>query len=398
MDANVVLIIEYRISMLFLLAFMLLFLRLRHSIPKSLAIAAACFTLTWALDAWVYVATGAVAVQIACSVIEGAMVQGTAFLLSKYRDFRALFTGLTSAAYVLFGNVAFSAVNLAAGSQAAMAAQIAVHTALLLYFSLRLRPSYLSEMDLPSKVWMPLCVLPLLFYCTVYSLYVLPGTPAVYSVISALFVLLLMAASYLLVFRLVSQQRRETDLMRNNEYLEMYAKNLQQSTRQQQEAQAETALIRHDMRHYAALANAYLDADEPGKIRELLDHLNDRLTEAKVDTYCANVAVNGILTDFARSAQAEHIPFFCEAVVPVVLEKIDEFEFATVVSNLLENAFNAVEQMPDTAERFVRMKARPVKGQYVLEVSNPFTGERPSEETGLPLSSQGKGTAWACAA
>lgn len=394
MDPTLSLLVEYRISMAFLLAFMLLFLRLRYNVGQSIAIAVGCFLVTWLMDTGIYTQASSVGVRVLCTIGEAAIVQGCAFLLSRYRDSRALFTGITAAAYVLFGNVLFSTVDLYSGNAwIAIAAQTAMHTGLLAVFYIRLRPFYREEMDYRTKGWAVLCVLPLLFYCTIYSLYVLPGqqqTPA--TVLTAVFVLLLMVAAYDLMFKLVAWQRREDTLQRNNEYLETYARNLEQSAHNLQEAESETALIRHDIRHYAALIKAYLDADEPAKIHELLVRLNERLDDVQSETYCENIAVNGILSSFAHIARAEHIPFFCEATVPQVLEGIDEFEFATVVSNLLENAFIATEEISDPQKRFVRLKARRVKNQRVLEVSNSFSGERRLDrETGLPLTRGGAG-------
>lgn len=395
MSQTLVTLIQFRISMAFLLAFMLLFLRLRYRWGVSIAIACAVYLATWAMEVFLILPQpGWDTVDITLwTMLEALVVQATAFVLSRYRDFRALFTGITSAAYVLIGNVLFTDVYLYTGNlEASVAVQVVIHGGFLAFFIIRVRKEYLEEMDLRATGWGPLCIIPALFYAAEYSLYVLPGAQMQVVVLPSVLMLFIMAYAYSILFRLVSQQRRDSILQRNNEFLDTFSKNLAHETQSLQDSEAKTALIRHDMRHYSAMIRAYLDAGEPEKIRELLGRLDDRLDETQPKKYCENMTINGILSGFVRQANLKHIPCYCDVQIPEIAKGFDEFELATVIANLMENALSAAEEVPDPADRFVRLKARRIKEQALVEVSNSFVGERRfSDTTGLPLSDKGEG-------
>jgi sensor histidine kinase regulating citrate/malate metabolism len=66
---------------------------------------------------------------------------------------------------------------------------------------------------------------------------------------------------------------------------------------------------------------------------------------------------------------------------------VDEMQLAIVVSNLLENAIHACEELPED-ERFIEIKAK-YKEQLLLEISNPCDGKVPLDEEGHPYATAG---------
>ena len=61
--------------------------------------------------------------------------------------------------------------------------------------------------------------------------------------------------------------------------------------------------------------------------------------------------------------------------VPAEFEQAKDFGFATMLSNLLENAFIAVCKVPDSKERKVSVRIEPKKGQLIIEIRNNYFGK-----------------------
>ena len=80
--------------------------------------------------------------------------------------------------------------------------------------------------------------------------------------------------------------------------------------------------------------------------------------------------------------------------VPAEFEQAKDFGFATMLSNLLENAFIAVCKVPDSKERKVSVRIEPKKGQLIIEIRNNYFGKLDiSRETGLPAAEEPAETA-----
>lgn len=149
--------------------------------------------------------------------------------------------------------------------------------------------------------------------------------------------------------------------------------------------------MRHDLKHYSIMINSYLDEGRKDEIRDLLRELNEHVNETKTVRYCENLAVNGIIVHCAKQAAKQRIYFEASLEIPQKMQ-INEFEFATVVSNLMENAINAAAQIEDVNRRFVKISAHGVKGKLILQICNScFSEPEISKFTGLPVSAGGGG-------
>ncbi len=384
--------IHYQISMFFLLTFLLTFSPLRFSFVKSLLLAGCSFCITILLDYHVFLNMHLEAMPFTFRLIEIVIVQGLAFLLSKYRDFRALFIGLTSSAYVLFGNILGVICFYHVSYFLPFIVQAFIHLMLLFFVLWKIRPALQEEIQLYSVNWKLLCFVPALFYGITHALSIYPTEEytVASNIVCAFLILLLMAISYSLFVNILYQQRKDYELTRNNEYLENYAHRLKHEADIVAENEFNTSVIRHDMRHFSALIHTYLQAGDTDKVNELLLQLNNRLDATTPKRFCKNLAVNGIISTLYPQIVKKAIDFEYDLEIPQSLS-VNEFEFATVVSNLLENAINATSQLPEDTERKIKIKSRIVKNQLIFEITNSYSGDLDiSSATGLPKSSQGR--------
>lgn len=379
--------------MAFILAYILMFQPLRYRLGKTIAIATIAYLVTFAID-YTYFTTSSLTAggTLLYTIVEILIVQGTAFLVSAYRDFRTLFTGFCAAAYVMIGNIAYAyALNLSAGIPLALVVQTAIHTALLAYFIVRMRSSYLETLENTTIPWGFMCVIPACFYAALYFLFLFTPEGSAAAIVPSAVILLLMVATFILVYEFISRMRHDNELMQNNEILEAYAQCLEHEASIFETAEARTAILRHDMRHKGTLILAYLDAGETDKVRALVNETSIEIDQSAPVKYCDNIAVNGILSHYAQHAHDNAVAFSCSVNLPAQLA-VDEFEYATVMLNLLENALDSAKEVKDPDKRAVRLKVTRSKGQSLLEVSNTYEGERQfSAETGLPISRRGAG-------
>ena len=103
-----------------------------------------------------------------------------------------------------------------------------------------------------------------------------------------------------------------------------------------------------------------------------------------MDYYCANAIVNYILTDFANKCKEKQVAFTCVAGVEELA--VDEILFSSILSNALDNALNAQEEMAEDRRR-VELMLKLVNGKLLLSVKNP-TATVPVFVDGLPLSAR----------
>lgn len=387
---------EYRISALFVLIYIFLFSKQKYDKKRSLGILLFCYLIMGMLDWWDIYITQKTTYSIPVMLFLIVLVQMTCLLFFAYRDFRALFTGITSSVYVLFGNSLCDMVYVHTKSYVlGIAVQILVHSLILVGLYRTIRKEYLWELENTEKGWGSLCLIPALFYCIIVSLIAWPSNflEEPKNELPAILVLILMIAVYVIIASRFYQRRKEQELNHDIDLLQNHAKNLRDELYVSQEKDAEMAVIRHDFHHYINLMRIYLESDEMEKLQKALMVIDKELEQAAPKKCCENIAINGIVSKWEKRAKKNQITFTYHLDVPPNLKSDSfEIEFAAVVSNLLENAVLAAAAIKDNdKERFVSIYIAKSKGRLILEMTNSFSGEYQMDSEGqFLISSRGK--------
>ncbi len=385
---------QFRISMFFVLCFMAVFLPLIQSKKKIAAGLVVCYGITALMDYLYFVVGGGNGNPLIFTLTEIVAVQAVPLTISRYHDFRAVFVGFTAAVYVLTGNIVSTTLLLTGVPFAVnFICQCLIHIVILFILAWYIREpfmEYLTNRDLP---WGEMCVIPAMFYTAIYACSMWPAN--IYrqpeNILGVTVILLLMVVVYIMIIKVFTTMKQQGENERRLESLEQYAKRLKIETDSLQEKEMEAAVLRHDLRHFSILINSYLEEGNEEKIRELLDELNERAALTKPVRYCENLALNGIIARHAALAKELGLRFKVEAEIPREMS-INEFEFATVASNLLENAVNAARDAQDRMLRFVEMTACCAGSQILLTIKNGCETEPEiSQKTGLPISEGGAG-------
>lgn len=386
--------ILYRISMLFLLLFIYLFLSLRYKKVTTITMLIISFILSGFIEYYQFFSNPNDIESLLATLINIVLIQGTVFLISYFRDFRALFTGISAAAYVLLGNVvSIISWYVFKSNLIAIIIQITIHLLILILANKYLKDKYHFELENRKFGWGQLCLIPALFYIIIYSLAIWPSnieqTPS--NSVGIIFILLNSGITYTIISKLFYQQRIDDILERNNEFLKPYFASLRREIELTKAKEEQTAILRHDIRHTNNLIISYLKTNQVQQIYQLLNQVNHNLNETKPKIYCENKIINSIITSYILKAKENNIDFNMIIDVPQNLNSINEFELAIVLSNLLENAINATIKLP-SQERKVQLKLYPVKNQLLLDITNTFKDKYQfSPNTGLPLSKNGEG-------
>ena len=131
------------------------------------------------------------------------------------------------------------------------------------------------------------------------------------------------------------------------------ADNLQVMLRAQEETRAE----RHEMRHHMLLLNEMLKRDQAQRAGEYVRFLMDRVDALPTGTYSDNIIINAIAGHYLNNAKAEGIAVTTDIHATEKTALPDE-ELCVLLTNMLENAFEAAVAMREDKERFIRLTFR----------------------------------------
>lgn len=151
------------------------------------------------------------------------------------------------------------------------------------------------------------------------------------------------------------------------------------------------SIAQHDSRHFNNTLLALLQQGETDKAAGFIRQQSAALPQ-KPQSYCENVPVNAAVSYYAQLAYQQGIRCELRLDIPENLS-VDELSLAMAISNLMENAINAVSFLP--AEKRELYFTAVHTGQLILEMTNPYEATVTLDENGLPASKKeghGKGS------
>lgn len=178
------------------------------------------------------------------------------------------------------------------------------------------------------------------------------------------------------------EYEQKADAERNEQVIRMM---LEQQTKELdaiRRGEQEIRLLRHDMRLHLGNIAFSLENDDLDTAKQTLSGLTAQIDATIVRRYCDMPAINYILLAFADKCQKANIAF--SASVQLTEPVFDEIIFASILSNALDNAYNAQMQLSEN-QRKVRLSLKHYDKKLLLSVKNPFL-KAPVFCDGLPVS------------
>ena len=271
------------------------------------------------------------------------------------------------------------------------AVRIILYIIFFLVFHFLIRPIYRQSLE-HSSIFFSVSIIICFCYMTIFLsskdlvvtfteqklpilLFVLATATAYFAVF---FTLKIMAKDYKLQEDNINSQSRQ-------ELMELSIANLKQQL-QIMDEKAEIGLRdTHNRRNYQNTILELLNADEIEEAKRLLTP--DKHVLLKKEQYCENKTVNAIITNMVRLDKEKKITIKMNLDIPQKLP-VDDIEFAMVIANLLENALQAVENLPmqTSDDRWITFTCKFAGIQLALEITNSYTGKILMDQDGYPLS------------
>ncbi|MCR4591042.1 MAG: GHKL domain-containing protein [Lachnospiraceae bacterium] len=173
-----------------------------------------------------------------------------------------------------------------------------------------------------------------------------------------------------------AEKMRQQDRLKNMEKeLRAYEENIKLVNRHQ-----------HDMRHYTRVLRQMLNEGDSEKALNYLEDLDDSLSNVPSMTYCDNRLINGILSVYHERLRKLNCHMKIRAGVPEKLS-ITDFDLSALISNILENAAEALEKLPEY-ERTMDVKLDHANGKLKGMIVNSCVPGTKFNEEGLPESTK----------
>lgn len=179
---------------------------------------------------------------------------------------------------------------------------------------------------------------------------------------------LYLAALFLLVITIWIYHLREFVRQRVQEKRQLQALQFRSElTQKSYEAMAahmdEARMLRHEVGHHIAALQILNDQGEPGRIADYLAAISTKLN-TKTVLYTENDLVNCIVFDRLNRAADASIRVTHDICVPPSLPMEDP-DLCSLLTNLLDNAIEASEHLPERADRWINFQLRQ-KGNFMI--------------------------------
>ncbi len=182
--------------------------------------------------------------------------------------------------------------------------------------------------------------------------------------------------TFYLVFVLLyyNESQKQAKTQRERDIFASQFQNARVELDAMRQMQNSTMIYRHDMRHHLSLIGGFATDGDLQKIKEYLAS-----TEAAIDAltpirYCENEIVNLILSSFENKARKIQVVLHADVKLPNELD-VNDTELCALLSNALENAITAADQIEDQKLRKVYIHAVINGGKLVISTENAYVGK-----------------------
>lgn len=171
---------------------------------------------------------------------------------------------------------------------------------------------------------------------------------------------------FAVVFSCEQKRRMEAMEERTNLQNELYI--VETETDSLKELSRMARIYRHDMRHHLALILHLIEEDQIAETREYIKENIEKIDEFTPYRFCEMEILNLILSHFASKAEELKAQYHFNIELPEQIP-LSRSELCALVSNALENAFHAVEEMPEE-KRFVDVRLCAFNRKLIFSVDN----------------------------
>ena len=194
------------------------------------------------------------------------------------------------------------------------------------------------------------------------------------------------ALYFVFILRYYAETQKQASLQRERDMLDTQLKQAQTEFASLKQMQENAAAYRHDMRHHFALLQGLASEENIEEIKKYLRTVQSDMDAITPMRFCENETVNLILSAFASKAKQLGILLTVEATLPDSLT-LSDTELCSLLSNALENAIQASEQITDSNKRIIRLRMYSKNTKLCIDIRNSYQ-TKPIFHQGLPVSNE----------
>ncbi len=194
------------------------------------------------------------------------------------------------------------------------------------------------------------------------------------------------ALYFMFVLYYYAETQKQASVQRERDMLDTQFRQAQTEFASLRQMYQNAAAYRHDMRHHFALLQSLASK---GCLDEIKDYLRTAQSDMDAITptrFCQNETVNLILSAFAAKAKQSGVILTVDAKLPDSLTFSDT-ELCSLLSNALENAIHACENIVDSSKRNIKLRIYSKNNKLCIDIRNTYHIE-PIFHRGLPVSKE----------
>ena len=193
----------------------------------------------------------------------------------------------------------------------------------------------------------------------------------------------LLYMAYTTAYRQQLQRQTQSELL--NSMMAVQLKQAEAEMASLRQADAQSAIYRHDMRHHLTAIDSFLAAGKPEQAREYIQNVQSNIQSVTPRRFCENELVNLICSSFSDRGERAGVSLKVKAELPDFLT-VPDAELCALFSNALENAISAAGMMEED-KRWVSCTCAVRAGKLLIEVKNPYKGSVIMRDS-LPVSNR----------
>lgn len=142
-----------------------------------------------------------------------------------------------------------------------------------------------------------------------------------------------------------------------------------------QESQIETRRIRHDMKNHLQSMMYLANENKLEELRRYLEKLNISVAQTDMELHCGNYIADAICNEKNQYAKKNGIHFEIEGRMPENMQ-MEAIDICTIFSNAIDNAIEAVTEIPEMKQRWIKLKIQNQGDILFLCFTNPVQSDK----------------------
>ncbi len=126
---------------------------------------------------------------------------------------------------------------------------------------------------------------------------------------------------------------------------------------------------RHDYHNHMQKIKAHMALKQYDEATRYINSLEADLDKVDIKYQSGNISVDAIINSKLSIASKQGININCKAVLPKELP-IKDIDLCVILGNLIDNAIESCESMPDQEQKFMRVYIAIVKKQLYISMTN----------------------------